>query len=267
MIHRPVVSGAWLLCGILAVGSAGAAQLTERQQRDAASHFREGMNALTSERFDNAESEFRSAVKIDPLFDAAFYGLGQVYMATKRYERAVEAYLDAREAFKKSTAADALDATATDRRLQDQIQALKDSQRMLSRMSQVNQTQNIQAGLARLDEQIRQLESRRGRKMGSVPPPVPAGMSMALGSAYFRLNKLTDAEREYRAAIEVDPAFGEAHNNLAVVYMITERFDQADGEVKLAEKHGFKVNPQFKEDLKRRRGSNEDNASFVGAGL
>jgi len=44
---------------------------------------------------------------------------------------------------------------------------------------------------------------------------------MALGSAYFRLNDLPNAEKEYKAAIDVDPSFGEAHSNLAVVYLIT----------------------------------------------
>jgi tetratricopeptide (TPR) repeat protein len=237
----------------LAVGAAAGPQLSQQQQHDAQQHFRTGMKALTSEQYDQAEAEFRGAVKIDPTLDAAFYGLGQVYMATKRYAQAVQAYIEAREAFKRSAAEDALDATAADRRLQDQIQVLKDAIQVLGRTSQVNQPQNVQAGIARLQEQINQLQSRRGRKMGSVPLPVPAGMSMALGSAYFRLDKLPDAEREYKAALEVDPKFGEAHNNLAVVYMLTGRLDEAEQEVKAAEKAGFKVNPQFKEDLKKRK--------------
>ena len=77
--------------------------------------------------------------------------------------------------------------------------------------------------------------------------------SLALGSAYFRSDALPDAEREYRAAIEVDPKLGEAHNNLAVVYMQTGRHAEADAEIKVAEKAGFRVNPQLKEDSKKRR--------------
>jgi tetratricopeptide (TPR) repeat protein len=242
-----------LVASAVVVAMGAAPQISQQQQKEANDHFSAGMKALTAEQFDKAEAEFKAATKIDPLFDAAFYGLGQTYMATKRFEQAVVAYTDAREAFKRSAAADALDATAADRRLQDQIQVLKDSIQVLSRTSQVNQRQNVQAGIARLQEQISQLESRRGRKMGSVPPPVPAGISMALGSAYFRTNKLADAEREYKAAVETDPKFGEAHNNLAVVYMLTGRLDEAEQEVKAAEKAGFHVNPQFKEDLKSKK--------------
>ena len=60
---------------------------------------------------------------------------------------------------------------------------------------------------------------------------------------------LTDAEREYKAAVEVDPAFGEAHNNLAVVYLVTGRSAEADAELKAAEKAGFRVNPRLKDDI------------------
>jgi Flp pilus assembly protein TadD len=63
--------------------------------------------------------------------------------------------------------------------------------------------------------------------------------------------EVCDAEREYRAALAVDPKLGEAHNNLAVVCMLTGRYGEAEQEIKAAEKSGFKVNPQLKEDLKK----------------
>src|SRR2546423_43365 len=80
---------------------------------------------------------------------------------------------------------------------------------------------------------------------------LPTWISLALGSAYFRAGAMADAEREYRAAIGVDPKLGEAHNNLAVVFMLTGRFADAEQEIKAAEKSGFRVNPQLKEDLKK----------------
>ena len=62
---------------------------------------------------------------------------------------------------------------------------------------------------------------------------------------------MTDAEHEYKAALQVDPNAAEAHNNLAVVLMLTRRFDEAEAEIKAAEKAGFRVNPQLKEDLRK----------------
>jgi Flp pilus assembly protein TadD len=219
----------------------------------ATDHFKEGMVALRSERYEKAETEFRNAVEIDPLFDAAFYGLGQVYMATKRYGQAVQAYRDSRAAFEASVAAGKSDAAAADRRLRDQLQASRDYGRQLQRMS-ATQSPGLAAAIERNQNEQRQLEARLNRSKGAPPLPVPAGLSMALGSAYYRTGDLEGAEREYLEAVKVDPAFGEAHNNLAVLYMLSGRLDQAELEVALAEKAGFKVNPRLRDDLKKQRG-------------
>jgi tetratricopeptide (TPR) repeat protein len=221
-------------------------QLSERDQHLASQHFKRGMEALVSERYDAAETEFKAAVAIDRLYDAAFYGLGQTYMATKRYPDALKAYLASRDAFQAATAAEALAGSEADRRLRDQIEALKDNERNLTRLATGVGAQTI---IDQIRAQIQQLESRKGRRAGATPPPIPAGLSMAIGSAHFRLNDIPNAEKEYKAALEVNPNFGEAHNNLAVVYLITGRAAEADTEVKAAEKAGFQVNPKLKKDI------------------
>lgn len=243
-------SAGWaiLLIAVTSYSVPQAQQLSERDQHAANQHFRLGMQALLGEQYDVSEREFRMAVKIDPLYDAAFYGLGQVYMATKRFDSAVKAYIAARDAFKSATAVESLASVSSDRRLKDQIDALKDYERNLTRQVAVARNPGSQGSLDRIREQIQQMESRRHRT-GGPPPPVPAGFSMALGSAYFRLNQLEDAEREYKAAIVVDPSFGEAHSNLAVVYLVTGRITEADAALRAAEQAGFKVNPKLKDDI------------------
>jgi len=241
----------FLMIALVSSSSLRAWQLSEREQTAASQHFKRGMESLVSEKYDVAETEFKAAVAIDPLYDAAFYGLGQVYMKTRRYPEALKAYLASRDAFQKATAAEALAGTESDRRLRDQIQALKDNERNLTRLT--GQNPNAQQTIDQIREQIQQLESRKSRRAGATPPPVPAGVSMAIGSAYFRLNDLANAEKEYKAAIEVNPTFGEAHRNLAVVYLITGRATEAEAEVKAAEKAGFRVNPKLKEDIAARK--------------
>ena len=54
-----------------------ARQISERDLHVANGHFKRGMEALLGEQYDSAEQAFRAAVKIDPLYDAAFYGLGR----------------------------------------------------------------------------------------------------------------------------------------------------------------------------------------------
>jgi Tfp pilus assembly protein PilF len=241
-----------VVSAVVAWGGATSAQtLTPQQSRESLDHFRNGMDALLTERYERAETELQGAVKIDPLFDAAFYGLGQTYMRMRRYDRAITAYLQSREAFKQNAARQAMGGFESDQQLQDRIKVLKDQQQALERTSQAGSSSSVPQAISRVRDQINILESRKGRNIQGTAAPVPAGISLALGSAYFRAGNMADAEREYKAAIEVDPKFGEAHSNLAVVYMTTDRPDLAGEEVKAAEKAGFKVNPQLKDDLKK----------------
>jgi tetratricopeptide (TPR) repeat protein len=177
----------------------------------------------------------------------AHYGLGQVYMATKKYPLAVTAYLGCRDAVTANGAKHATNDQEAQRQLDDQIRVLEDEKTLLV---SGRVTSMMSSGPIDLDRRIQDLKSRRFRDSKTVPD-TPAWISLALGSAYFRSGSMSDAEREYLAALQADPKLGEAHNNLAVVYMLSGRYPQADAEIKAAEKSGFRVNPQLKEDLKK----------------
>ena len=69
------------------------------RRREAVDHYRAGQWALQEQVWGEAEQEFQEAVRLDPLLASAHYGLGQVYMATKRYAEAVIAYRACRDAF------------------------------------------------------------------------------------------------------------------------------------------------------------------------
>lgn len=106
------------------------------------------------------------------------------------------------------------------------------------------------AGQHQIERQLADLRALRFQEAKSMGW-VPAWISIALGSAYFRNGSMGDAEREYREALKADPMLGEAHNNLAVVYMTTKRYQEAWAQIAAAEKADFKVNPQLKEDLRK----------------
>ena len=81
---------------------------------------------------------------------------------------------------------------------------------------------------------------------------VPPWVTLSLGSAHFRNGNLPEAEKAYKATITTDPKSGEALNNLAVVYMETNRLEEADASLKAAKKTGFKVNPNLEQDIQDR---------------
>jgi tetratricopeptide (TPR) repeat protein len=220
----------------------------ENQQREALKHYRAGEQLMYAESWDAAAQEFRQAIQLNPLMTIAHYGLGQVYMETKRYPEAIRAFTEARAAATRLATLAGSERAAAERMRDDQRRALQQALDQV-RSGQAKVADPIREGL-RLESRIHDLESTRHRDID--PLQAPPEISLSLGSAYFHTGALADAEREYRAAIQARPAFGEAHNNLAVVCMMTGRLDEAKDEVRRAEKAGFPVNPQFKKDLDRR---------------
>ena len=241
-----------LLVPLLSLSLTGAAlaqiAASEKDRQDALRHYRAGEEALLQEAFDRAEQEFQQAADLDPHLELAPYGLGQVYMATRRYDAAVGAFLRTREVFEANAVNALQDETAAQQRIRDRITSLEDARNAFE--TGIARSLNTFATIQRLDMQIRHLQFQMHRKSRQ-PEPVPAWISIALGGAYFRSNAMAEAEREYRAALAVDPGLGEAHNNLAVVLMLTRRYAEAAEELKAAEDAGVRVNPQFKEDLRK----------------
>ncbi len=221
--------------------------VSEQNRKEAFEHYRAGLEKMKDESWEEAAREFRAAVKLDPLFVMAHYGLGQSRMALRRYPEAVEAFFGCREAYHKLAALQQSDRALADQRRDDEIRELRESLRLFQ--SGTVKATNTLAMILRLETRLAQLETERRRGIQKIE--TPAEFSLALGSAYFRSGKLEDAERAYREAIKVNPKMGEAHNNLAVLCMMTGRLDDAEKEMKAAEKAGYSVNPRFKDDLKK----------------
>jgi tetratricopeptide (TPR) repeat protein len=256
MRNRLVVCAAFVATFISAAVSVSASQgalgqaTADRDRVEALRHYRLGQDSMRSEHYDEAEREFQTASKLDPSLELAPYGLGQVYMATKRFRLAIVAYGKCRDVIHGNAVAAAGDELAYQRRINDSITALEDEMRLYSQPGKNGTSPAAINNQRTLGMRIQALKDAKNRAIGSAEP-TPAWLSLALGSAYFRTDAMADAEREYRAAIDVDPKLGEAHSNLAVVCMLSARYAEADTEVKAAEKAGFRVNPQLKEDLKK----------------
>jgi tetratricopeptide (TPR) repeat protein len=240
-----------VFCALLLVlGTALTPAQGDRDREEALRHLRAGQEAMEVERWDEAEREFQAAIKLDPLLELAHYGLGRVYMATKRYPKAIDAFISCRNVFQGNVAEGQAQRLDIERKVDDQLLTLRDYRRALE--SGRVRSRDVAGSLRRVDDDIRQLERLRQRSHGGTPS-VPPYILIALGSAYFRFGAFPEAEREWRQAIDIDPAIGEVHNNLAVVLMLTERYDEAEREILLAEKLGFRVNQGLKDDLKARR--------------
>jgi tetratricopeptide (TPR) repeat protein len=214
--------------------------------------YRIGLDNFKVEAWDEAVKAFKEAVDIDPAFEMAYYMLGRTHMAQKKYADASTAYEKCRGLYQQQGGRQYANANERQRNRDTQLREIDE----MIRLSQ------SQASLGRVQDAILQLQNRRreieeamsrGNTTMTLNLSIPAYVSMALGSAYFRMGKLAEAEKEYRAAIEADGKAGEAYSNLAVVLMETGRLDDAEKSIKAAENVGFKVHPQLKEEIKNRR--------------
>lgn len=234
---------------LVTVAPLGAQIVSEQARREALQFYRAGQEFLSSEQFEKAADAFRKAIEKDPLLALAHYGLGQSYMALRRYTSAIVAFTGCRETYAKLAALALSDSVSANQRREDEMREIRDSIRMFRSSTAKTVTTETNPYVLQLESRLRDLENQRQR--GVEPAKPPGEVSLALGSAYFRNGQLPEAEREWKVAIETKPGLGEAHNNLAVVYMMTMRKQEAENAVRQAERAGFRVNPQLKEDIRR----------------
>jgi tetratricopeptide (TPR) repeat protein len=202
----------------------------------ARAHLVQGDALLRAERFGEAIDEFRAALRLDQLLVMAHYGLGQAHMAQREYRSAVVAFRGARDAY----------AELDGRRMQVEL-ALQASelQRRMGAMQYPKATEGSVETGPQLDDRVGEDPTKANVR----PVRTPAPLSLALGSAHFRAGDLPDAELAYRGAIAADPGLGEAHNNLAVVLLLTGRAEEAGQELRLARAAGFRVAQALEDDV------------------
>jgi tetratricopeptide (TPR) repeat protein len=239
-----------LALAALAVASTAAAQVTPERER-ARTHNRHGWELMTAESFERAAQSFQQAVAIDNTFEDAFYGLGRAQIALKQYVAAIATLTACRKLYIAQAGQHFTSQQDAQRYRQDRITELDEQIRQVQTMPPTSQQQNL---LRQLNNQRRDIQNAiaKGNSI-TVDATVPPWVSLSLGSAYFRSGRLGDAEREFKAAIGADSRFGEAHNNLAVVFLETNRIAEAEASLKDAKKAGFRVNPQLEQAIKDRK--------------
>lgn len=228
------------------------AGVQQNQLRDRAmAPYRAGLEEMRTEAYDKAEKAFLQAIEIDPNFEMAHYMLGRAQMPQRKFAPAVASFTKARDLYNASAGRRFSNAQEAQHVRREQVEEIDEALRQLQGAPQTNQTMTY---IRQLSERKRLIQEsmQRGNDL-SIASNVPPYISLSLGSAHFRLGQLQDAEREYKAAVAVDPRAGEAHSNLAVVYMETGRLDEAEKAVKAAEKAGFRVNPALKTEIQKRK--------------
>jgi tetratricopeptide (TPR) repeat protein len=243
------IAAALAVTFVIAVAESAPAQVVDEiSRRQAIERYRAGQELMTSERYEQAAAEFSAAIQLDPLLTLAHYGLGQAYMALKRYASAIQAFTGCRDAYEKIASLRQTNVSEGNRRMDDEIDELRQSINRV-RGGQIKGATETTA--LQLEKRLEDLQRVRQERLRGEVNTIPAELSLALGSAYYRNGQAPDAERYWAEAVRVNARLGEAHNNLAVLYLQTGRKKEAQEAVKAAERARFRVNPQLKTDIAR----------------
>ena len=229
-----------VLVGALASARPSAAPPADGVRVEAFARFVAGRDALAAQRWTDAETEFRAATSLIPGLPLAHYGLGEALMGQARYPAAVKAFETCRDIFRE------LGARGGEHALSIEMRDLRDTLAALAGKHALSSDRFLEM---QLEKRLAELQKwgRRGE------PWIPPGVSLALGTAYFNAGDLVGAEREFLDVLRDEPGSGDAQNDLAVIYMMTGRLEEADEAVRLAEKAGVEVAPRLKEEIRRRR--------------
>lgn len=242
----------WAALVLLAYAQLASAQITAlgSSRREALHHYREGQEHLSGEQYERAVAAFQQAIQLDDLFTDAHYGLGQAFVGLRRYASAAQAFRRCLTAAQALHALRERDRVQSDHRIDEEIRELREAVRQVERAVPLGQGRDLR--ILKLEQRIQDLQ--RARSSIGKPFEAPATVLLALGSVHFRIDEPTLAEHYWTEAVKVNPKFGEAWNNLAVVYMTTGRKKAAEDAVKNAERAGFRVNPRLKDDIKAMKG-------------
>ena len=150
------------LAALLVGPSTGATQapekdaISEQSRKEAREHYQAGMEKMRAETFAEAAEEFQAAVKLDRLFVLAHYQLGEARMALKQYPEAVAALEGCVAAHKEVVRLQETDRAVGEKRMDEEIQTLKDS----IRLYQSGTTKSVQPQnqILKLETQLHELE-------------------------------------------------------------------------------------------------------------
>ena len=225
-------------------------KVVERFKR-ANPYYLDGAKQFVKGNLDKAEKKLRECLEIMPEHADADYVMAQVHLKRKAFPEALAAIAMAEKnyaanaKFKIFFQQDYLD------RLRKQKQALDERRTLLqgaiSKMSGGNNPERgrMEQEVQTIVQNIREIDLKLNSPVSDIIE-IPADYYYIHGNALYQLRRPLEAAARYQEAIRLDPAHGNAYNNLALVLFSQGKYKEALDCLVQAEAAGVKINPDFK---------------------
>lgn len=222
--------------------------------------YERGKQLLAGESYDRAEKAFKDCLEVFPKFSYAGYYLSQLYYEKKDYVTALTLVEKAKEDYEFISdywiryQLQYLDMLRQQKmELEEKIRDIKDiiaTKNFKARTpeEQMAEQKDLEARQSRAELEAREADERIKNTIPSAPE-MAANFYFLHGNILFKLKKYNDAYAQYLEAVRVNPAFGNAYNNLANLNFMGRRYEKALFYLEKAEKCGAVINPKFKKDI------------------
>jgi tetratricopeptide (TPR) repeat protein len=221
------------------------APVDSQKLMQARTHLDQGMKLLQKGSDAEAENEFLEAVRDFPDIADAYVQLGSLSMRRKDYSQALDRFLQARTALINLQGISRRQEVERARRLQDAMDMLREQIDQL----RVSQDPADQSEINQKMTELDRLRQEHTKLTAHGELQVPAEIPFLIGTARMNLEDYDGAVEDYQEALSLRPGYGEAHNNLAVIYFYRKDYPKAWEQLHAAEKAGIRINPQFREEL------------------
>jgi tetratricopeptide (TPR) repeat protein len=217
--------------------------------------FEKGKKAFLKGDLKKAKQEFVNCLtKMPEHADAAFF-LAQIAYNNKELDKALSYITKAKDNYKYIVKLKLNQQQQYFIKLQEQRQVVEQEilnlRGKLSRVSDTQQRESIKASIGRkerdlgiIDQQLREpipTEEKEER--------LPADYHYIHGNILFQQKQFEEAFAEYLETITIDPGHGNSHINLANLYYMAQKYQQALDHLNKADEAGADVNPKFKQAI------------------
>ena len=217
-----------------------------KEYKSAEINFQKGVKSFNKGKLKDAEKQFFKSLEKFPQYADANFFLSQIFY--RRGELSNALFLIEKAKTDSEAMAKILISAEMEAESQKKAKRLELGRQMGNLMTEWELQDAkcvLTAAIIATRSEINALE---GQEVISVAPStaIPANYYYLHGNILFRMKDYENARKQYLAAIQADPKHGEAYNNLANLYYMSRRYDEALDCLSQSISFGVKINENLK---------------------